>query len=201
MNNSAIKIPVTLATASKARIDMFLRAGFKPDAVPAAIDEVAIKASLLAEDAKPIDIVDALAEMKAQRIAAKTQGLVIGADQILVCDGKIYDKALELSAAKSKLLELQGKSHTLLSAAVIYEDGKPVWRKVGRAQMIMRPISEIEIDHYLAQEGEDILSSVGCYFLEGRGVNLFARVQGDYFTVLGFPLLDVLGYLRDRSII
>ena len=199
--NSTKEIPVTLATASETRIKMFADAGYNLKAAPASIDEIAIKASLLAEGAKPIDVVDALAEMKAQRIAAKTPGLIIGADQVLVCEDKIYDKATDMKAAKEKLISLQGKSHTLLSAAVIYEDQKPVWRKIGRAQLFMRPISEIEIDHYLQQEGEAILSSVGCYFLEGRGVNLFSRIQGDYFTVLGFPLLDVLGYLRDRSII
>ncbi|MEM7243247.1 MAG: Maf family protein [Pseudomonadota bacterium] len=201
MTKSQQNISVTLATASQARIDMFARAGFLIDAKPAAIDEATIKASLLSEGATPQDIADALAEMKASRIAAKTNGFVIGADQILVCADKIYDKAPDMIAAKEKLMALQGKSHTLLSAAVIYEDGKPVWRKIGRAQLIMRPISEVEIDHYLAQEGAAILSSVGCYFLEGRGVTLFSRIQGDYFTVLGFPLLDVLGYLRDRSVI
>ena len=96
---------------------------------------------------------------------------------------------------------LQGKSHQLISAAVVFENEKPVWRATRQAMLHMRAMTESEIDHYLDLEGKAVLSSVGCYFLEGRGANLFTRVDGDYFTVLGFPLLDVLGYLRKRSII
>ena len=192
---------ITLATASQTRIKMLANAGIEVAAMPARIDEATIKASLLAEGAKPNDIVDTLAEMKTQRVASKTQGFVIGSDQILVCDGTLYDKASDMDVAKTKLLALQGKPHNLLSAAVIYEDGKPVWRNIGRAQMIMRAMGEDEIEKYLEAEGDAVLQSVGCYFLEGRGAQLFTRVQGDYFSVLGFPLLDVLGYLRTRGVI
>ena len=192
---------ITLATESKARIDMFARAGIDVATKPARIDEAIIKASLLAEGATPNDVADTLAEMKAQRVAGAQSGFVIGADQVLVCENQLFDKAPNMAAAKEKLKILQGKPHTLLSAAVIYEDAKPVWRTIGRAQLFMRPMEEVEIDQYLEAEGDSILSSVGCYFLEGRGATLFTRVQGDYFTVIGFPLLDVLGYLRTRGAI
>ena len=201
MTRFSPKRPVTLASGSKTRADMFARAGLNISVSPAPIDEAAVKAAMLAEDAKPHDIVDTLAEMKAARVASKTEGFVIGADQILVCDNQIFDKVSTKEAALEKLQKLQGKSHTLMSAAVIFEDGKTVWRKIGRAQLIMRPMMDVEIENYLEAEGDAIFASVGCYFIEGRGANLFTRVQGDYFSVLGMPLLDILGYLRDRSVI
>jgi septum formation protein len=195
-------VKITLASQSKARQDMLRHAGVAFQAVPARIDEEMITASLQADGAKPHDIADALAEYKALRVAgANPEGLVIGSDQVLVCDKKIYSKARTMDEARAKLRELRGKPHQLLSAAVIFEDGKPVWRTVGRAQLFMRDFSDAFLDDYLEQSGDDILSSVGCYFLEDRGVGLFSRVQGDYFTVLGFPLLDVLEFLRTRGAI
>ena len=193
---------IILASNSSARAAMLTQAGVAFDTVPARVDEASIKASLLAEDAKPHDIADALAEYKALRVAGKyPDALIIGADQILVCDGQVYDKATDRDAARTKLQALRGRPHQLLSAAVIYENGKPVWRTVGRAQLFMRNFSDEFLENYLDQAGDAILSSVGCYFLEGAGVQLFTRVQGDYFTVLGFPLLEVLEYLRTKGAI
>ena len=193
---------IILASQSTARQAMLRNAGVEFEAKPARIHEEAIMASFQAEGANPNDIVDALAEYKALRVAGSDPiGLVIGSDQILVCDKKIYSKARTIDEARSKLIELRGKPHQLMSAAVIFEDGKPVWRTVGRAQLFMRDFSDAFLDDYLEQSGSDILSSVGCYFLEDRGVSLFSRVQGDYFTVLGFPLLDVLEFLRGRGAI
>lgn len=195
-------VKITLASQSKARQEMFRNAGVVFEAKPARIDEEMITASLLADQAKPHDIADALAEYKALRVVGSDPtGLVIGSDQVLVCDKKVYSKARTMDEARAKLQELRGKPHQLLSAAVIFEDGKPVWRTLGRAQLFMRDFSDAFLDDYLEQSGDEILSSVGCYFLEGRGVNLFSRVQGDYFTVLGFPLLDVLEFLRSRGAI
>ena len=195
-------VKITLASQSKARQEMFRNAGVVFEAKPARIDEEMITASLLADQAKPHDIADALAEYKALRVVGSDPtGLVIGSDQVLVCDKKVYSKARTMDEARAKLQELRGKPHQLLSAAVIFEDGKPVWRTLGRAQLFMRDFSDEFLDDYLEQSGDEILSSVGCYFLEGRGVNLFSRVQGDYFTVLGFPLLDVLEFLRSRGAI
>jgi septum formation protein len=195
-------VKITLASESKARQEMLRNAGVVFEAKPARVDEEMITASLLADGAKPHDIADALAEYKALRVVGSDPtGLVIGSDQVLVCDKKVYSKAHTMDDARVKLQELRGKPHQLLSAAVVFEDGKPVWRTIGRAQLFMRDFSDEYLDDYLAQSGEDILSSVGCYFLEERGVNLFSRVQGDYFTVLGFPLLDVLEYLRGKGAI
>lgn len=195
-------VKITLASQSKARQDMLRNAGVVFEAKPARIDEEMITASLLADGAKPHDIADALAEYKALRVVGSDPtGLVIGSDQVLVCDKKVYSKAHTMDEARVKLQELRGKPHQLMSAAVIFQDGKPVWRTIGRAQLFMCDFSDAFLDDYLEQSGEDILSSVGCYFLEGHGVNLFSRVQGDYFTVLGFPLLDVLDFLRGRGAI
>lgn len=193
---------IILASGSKARRDMLNAAGVTFETAAAKVDEAAIKASLLAEGAKPHDIVDALAEYKALRIAGRhPDALVIGSDQILICDGEIFDKATSVEVAREKLIALRGKPHQLLSAAVIFENGRPVWRTVGRAQLFMREFSDEFLDGYLARNENAALSSVGCYHLEAEGVQLFSRVQGDYFTVLGFPLLDVLQFLRSRGLI
>ena len=197
-----MKKRIVLASESKTRQSILRQAGVEFDVKPARIDEEAIIKSLLTDGATTNDIVDALAEYKALRVAGSNpDGLIIGSDQILVCEKKIYSKAQNMEQAKTTLKELRGKSHQLLSAAVIFEDGKPVWRTVSRAQLFMRNYSDEYLDDYLKYCGSDILSSVGCYFLEDKGVNLFSRVQGDYFTVLGFPLLDVLEFLRNRGVI
>ena len=197
-----MKKRIVLASESKTRQSILRQAGVEFDVKPARIDEEAIIKSLLTDGATTNDIVDALAEYKALRVAGSNpDGLIIGSDQILVCEKKIYSKAQNMEQAKTTLKELRGKSHQLLSAAVIFEDGKPVWRTVSRAQLFMRNYSDEYLDDYLKYCGSDILSSVGCYFLEDKGVNLFSRIQGDYFTVLGFPLLDVLEFLRNRGVI
>lgn len=193
---------IILASGSAIRKTLLQNAGLSFDVLPARIDEVAIKQSLLAEGAKPHDIAAALAEYKAQRVAGKfPSALVIGCDQVLVCDGRIYDKAGDLAEAEATLRALRGKPHQLLSAVVIYDAGEPVWRTVGRAQLIMRNFSDDFLAAYLERNKADILTTVGCYMLEAEGVQLFARVQGDYFTVLGFPLLEVLEFLRNRSVL
>lgn len=194
--------PVILASASEIRRQLLQNAGVQIEAIAARIDEASIKQSLLAEEAKPHDIADTLAEYKALRIAAKRpDALVIGCDQVLVCEGRLFDKATTLDGAIKTLRALRGKPHQLLSAAVIFEDGQPVWRTVGRAQLFMRNFSDTFLQDYVAANEPDILDSVGCYKLEKHGVQLFTRVQGDYFTVLGFPLLEVLDFLRSRSVL
>lgn len=193
---------IILASGSIARQEMLTRNGVDFQIEPARVDEVEIKRSLLSEGAKPSEIVDTLAEYKARQIAGKhPHALVIGADQILVADGKLYDKAVTIDEARAKLRELRGKLHQLMSAVVIYENQKPVWRTMGRAQLIMRDFSDEFLEGYLEKHGCAILSSVGCYFLEDDGPRLFSRIQGDYFTVLGFPLTEVLGFLYTRGAI
>jgi septum formation protein len=193
---------IILASGSEIRKTLLENAGVDIMVQPARIDEAEIKKALLAEGAKPHDIADALAEYKAQRTAGRNpDALVIGCDQVLVCDGRTYDKAETLDQAETTLRDLRGKAHQLLSAVVIYDAGKPVWRTIGRAQLIMRNFSDAFLEDYIARNGEDLLTTVGCYKLESEGVQLFARVQGDYFTVLGFPLLDVLEFLRNGSVL
>lgn len=193
---------LVLASASSARAAMLQAAGVKIDIDPGRIDEDAIKAAMKAEGAPPRDIADKLAEMKAQRTSARQPGrLVLGADQVLVHNAALFDKPVSRDEARSHLQTLRGETHQLLSAAVICLDGAPVWRHVGTARLTMRPFTDVFLDSYLDAFGDAVTTSVGGYHLEGLGAQLFARVEGDYFTVLGLPLLEVLGFLRARKVL
>ena len=193
---------IVLASSSKARAGMLQAAGVELAVEPADIDEAAIKMAMLAEDAPPADIAATLAEVKAMRISNRRAGqMVVGADQILICEGRLFDKPKDLAEAKTHLETLRGKTHELLSAAVIVRDGEPIWRHVGKARLTMRPFSESFVQTYIAEVGDTILNSVGGYHLEGRGAQLFSRVEGDYFTILGLPLLELLGFLRVRGVL
>ncbi|WP_118134188.1 nucleoside triphosphate pyrophosphatase [Oceanicella sp. SM1341] len=188
---------VILASRSAARVQMLRDAGVSFEAVGAAVDEDAMKAALRAEDLRPRDIADALAEAKALKISRRhPEALVIGADQVLELDGEMFDKPGTVAQARAHLLALRGKAHLLHSAAVIARGGAPLWRHVGRARLTVRPFSDAFLDDYLDLEGEAVLGCVGAYRLEGPGVQLFSRVEGDHFTVLGLPLFETLDYLR-----
>jgi len=187
---------ILLASGSEIRRQLLRNAGVPVEAVPARIDEDMITASLLAEHAKPRDVADALAEYKAEKIARKhPDALVIGADQVLDLAGELLAKPETPDHASDQLRAMSGKTHQLFSAAVIYEDGKPVWRHVGVVRLTARTLSNAYIDAYVARNWESIRHSVGGYKLEEEGVRLFSRIQGDYFTVLGLPLVELLGYL------
>lgn len=194
--------PLILASGSAARAAVLAEAGVPFEAVPAAVDEVAVKEGMLAEGAPPRDIADALAEMKALRVAAKLPGaLVLGADQVLSCEGRVYDKPRDAAEARDQLLALRGRSHDLHAAAVVYEDARPVWRHVGRARLTMRRFSDAFLDGYLAAQGRAVCDTVGAYRIEAGGAQLFARVDGDLFTIMGLPLLELLDFLRTRRVV
>lgn len=191
-----------LASASTARGTLLARAGVPHEALPARIDEEALRAGLQAEGAAPRDVADALAEAKARKLSGKhPEAMVIGCDQVLDLDGDILAKAATVEQAAAQLRRLSGKTHELLSAAVICEAGKPVWRHVGRVRMTMRPLSDTYLAAYLARNWEHARDSVGVYKLEEEGVRLFTRVDGEYYTVLGLPLLELLAYLTLRGVI
>ena len=193
---------VVLASASEARAAMLRDAGVAVEIAPAHVDEETIKESFRAEGVSPRDLADALAEAKARRVSAShPDALVIGADQVLVREGDTFDKPKDRADARAQLLHLRGGSHELLSAAVITVGGAPVWRHIGAARLTMRPFTEAFLDAYLDAEGDAVLTTVGGYRIEGRGAQLFSRISGDYFSILGMPLLEVLGYLRARNLL
>jgi septum formation protein len=162
----------------------------------AGVDEDAVKASLLAEGAGPREVADALAELKAIRVSRGRTEFVIGADQTLDLDGALHDKAETLEAARERLMALRGKTHKLHSAVVVAKEGAPIWREVATASLTMRNFSDAFLDDYLKTEGPHALGSVGCYRLEGPGAQLFSKIDGDYFAILGLPLLGLLDLLR-----
>jgi len=193
--------PVTLASTSFTRRALLKGAGVAFEAVSPGVDEDAAKASLIAEGASPRDIADTLAELKAVRASMRRPGLVIGADQTLDLDGQLIDKAGSMAEARERLLALSGRTHVLHAALVIARDGSPIWREVRSVRLSMRRFSEAFLDGYLAREGEELLGSVGCYRLEGEGVQLFDKIDGDYFAVLGLPLLGLLEFLRLHGVL
>ena len=193
---------VILASASPARAAMLTDAGVDIEIVPARVDEDAIKEAFRAENVAARDLADALAEAKARQVSSQSgNALVIGADQVLVTGDRTLDKPGNRAEAREQLASLRGGGHELLSAAVIYEGGAPVWRHIGAARLTMRPFSDAFLDAYLDAEGDAVLSTVGGYRIEGRGAQLFSRVSGDYFSILGLPLLEVLGFLRARKVL
>lgn len=193
---------VVLASGSAARASMLERAGVVVERRAAPVDEAEMKASCKAAGLTADEVAEALAELKAQRVTRHYPGaLVIGADQMLECDGVWFDKPADLSHAHAHLRALSGRTHRLVSCVVVVKDGERQWHHTDAATLTMRRLSPAFIDRYLEEVGEAALSSVGAYQLEGIGAQLFARVQGDFFTILGLPLLPLLDHLRVRGVL
>lgn len=191
-----------LASASATRAALLRNAGLDVEQIAAEVDETELKRSMRAEGADAAATAMALAELKARRVSERHPGaFVIGADQMLVADGRWFDKPGDRAAAKAQLLALAGKPHRLISAACVLRDGGRLWGRHEHATLLMRPFGDAFIERYLDAAGDAATRSVGAYQLEGLGVQLFARVDGDYFVVLGLPLLALLDFLRGRGIV
>ncbi len=192
-----------LASASRARAAMLEAAGLAFEVVPAPVDEVELRAALRAEGCDSPDAATALAELKAQHVAARAEGdrIVLGADQLLECDGLWLEKPADRAAARAQLGRLGGRAHRLVSAVVAFRGGARVWHHVAGAEITLRALSPEVIEAYLDAAGEAAQRSVGAYELEGLGAQLVKDVRGDHFTVLGLPLLPLLQFLRDQGVL
>ncbi|MBM7067267.1 nucleoside triphosphate pyrophosphatase [Actibacterium sp. 188UL27-1] len=191
-----------LASGSPIRRSLLERAGIRFAVEKPRVDEDALRKSLTQDDVSPRDMSDALADFKARRVASKTSaGFVLAADQILEFDGAAIGKSRDQAEAAELLSRLQGQQHKVHSAVVIYENAKPVWRHVATATLTMRALTANDIDRYLSRHWLDVSYCVGHYRVDAEGIRLFQRIDGDYFTVLGIPLLQTLNYLSDRGVL
>ncbi|AXS38815.1 Maf-like protein [Breoghania sp. L-A4] len=191
---------LVLASNSPWRATMLRNAGLEIEADPADIDERAIEAPLRAADLSAEDIAAVLAEAKATEVASRHPGaLVLGCDQVLEFEGETHSKPADMEAARRKLLAMRGMTHHLHSALVIVYDNETIWRHTATATLKMRDFSPEFVGHYLAETGEAALTSVGAYQIERRGIQLFEKIDGDYFTIVGLPLLPLLAFLRERG--
>ncbi|MBX3569570.1 MAG: Maf-like protein [Rhizobiaceae bacterium] len=194
--------PLILASASPFRKAMLDHAGLDVEAVRAEIDERAAEAPLLATGAAPADVAEVLALAKAQEVSNRhPAALVIGCDQTLALGDEIFHKPADMEAARRHLLQLSGKTHQLNSAVVLVRAGETLWSTVQTASMTMRKLDPAFIGRHLARVGEKALSSVGAYQVEGEGIQLFERIEGDHFTIVGLPLLPLLAALRELGAI
>ena len=191
---------IILASGSAIRREILDGAGLDYEVIVRPVDETAIKDAMLAVNSRLRDIADALAEAKAMRVSRQEAGLVIGADQIMVMDDQLFDKPKDMDEVRARLLSMRGKKHELICAVVICENGAPVWRHMSKTKLWVRDFSESFLDWYIETEGEALTKSVGAYRFEGPGSQLFEKVEGDFFAILGLDLLPVLGYLRTRGV-
>ena len=191
-----------LASGSKIRAEMLKNAGISFEIVVPKIDEENLKRSLIQTGIKPRDIADFLAEQKSKKVSQKfSEAIVIGCDQILEFEDQIFDKPESKEDVFNQLRRIRGNKHKLWSAAVIYQAGTPLWRHVGRVNLQMADVSDDFLTEYVSRNWDEIQYCVGGYQLEREGVRLFDRVDGNYFNVLGLPLLELLSYLARRGTI
>ncbi|RWK54254.1 Maf-like protein [Mesorhizobium sp.] len=193
---------IVLASGSPFRKALLVHAGVAVEAVPAEVDERALEAPLKDSGISPEDVALVLAEAKATEVSERKPGaLVLGCDQTLSLGDEVFHKPADMEAARRHLLALSGKTHQLNSAVVLAHDGAVLWRHIGVASLTMRKLDPAFIGRHLARVGARALSSVGAYQIEGEGIQLFERVEGDYFTIVGLPLLPVLAKLRELGAI
>ena len=194
--------PLVLASASTARRTLLERADLRFSVDSAGVDEAEVKRSVQAAGSTPADTAMLLADLKARRVAARhPDALVIASDQLLVCEGRWFDKPSDLAAAAEQLRMLRGRAHELVTAVTCWRGGRSVWSHVARPRLTMRMFGESFLAEYLAAEGEVLTGTVGAYRLEARGVHLFESVQGEHAAILGLPLLPLLGFLRQHGVL
>lgn len=191
-----------LGSGSRARYEILKSAGLAFTVLPADVDENAVRETLLSdnENIDPVDVAEVLARVKGEAVSAENpDNLVIAADQVLALGSEIFTKADNMEAAREALKRLRGQTHQLHSAVVLAEDGEVTWAHVETADLTMRDFSTTFLSEYLVKSGDAVCQSVGGYQLEGMGVQLFEKVDGDYFTILGLPLFPLLAELRKRG--
>jgi len=192
---------LVLASTSPSRRQLMANAGLSFEIDPSGLDEEEVTRSLLAQRSSPQEIAEALAEMKALRVSQRRPGaFVVGGDSTLAVSGRLFNKPPDMQAARKQLLALRGQTHELFSSVVVAKNGARLWHWNERARLTMRSFNEAFLDAYLARAGDAVLTSVGAYQLEGLGAHLFSRVDGDYFTILGLPLLPLLSFLAGHGI-
>lgn len=193
---------VVLASGSRFRAAMLEAAGVSVAVDAPAVDEAAVKAAMRSQPAGAAETAETLAALKAQQISRRWPGaLVIGADQMLDCEGNWFDKPADRAHARQTLQRLRGRTHDLVTAVCVVRDGLILWHHIARAHLTMRMFSDAFLDTYLARIGDAAADSVGAYQLEGLGVQLFSHIDGDHFTIVGLPLLPLLDFLRGHGVI
>ncbi len=179
-----------------------MAAGVPHEIMPANVDEAEVKRSLAHEEAPSFAVAETLAELKAQQISRRhREALVIGADQVLECGGQLFDKPPDLDHARAHLIALRGRRHTLLTSVSVVRDSAVLWHHNEQAHLDVRPLSDDFIEWYIEQMGDQVCDSVGAYKLEGLGAQLFSKIEGDFFTILGLPLLPLLDVLRSHQVV
>jgi septum formation protein len=192
-------ISIVLASASLSRATLLRAAGVPFQVIPSRVDEDAVKARMLGQAAGPATVARGLAELKARAVSDGTAGLVIGADQTLELDGVLHDKPRDIAESRERLKVLRGRRHSLHAAVAVASQGEVIWSALDTAELTMRAFSDDFLEAYLERQGEVVTASTGAYLLEGEGIQLFEVIEGDYFSILGLPLLALLTFLREAK--